>query len=112
MASDVTKEIARLLGGDPICNGRVTMDTVEAIAALVEQGAGRWAGVIPLVEQISAEEGATVAFSGPNPDFNGLPNEAVTVQQGPGWYEQTYRGDTLADCLRQALARREAESAP
>jgi hypothetical protein len=35
MASDVTKEIARLLGGDPICNGRVTMDTVEAIAALV-----------------------------------------------------------------------------
>lgn len=35
MASDVSKEIARLLGGDPICNGRVTMDTVEAIAALV-----------------------------------------------------------------------------
>ena len=35
MARDVTTEIARLLGGDPICNGRVTMDTVEAIAALV-----------------------------------------------------------------------------
>ena len=35
MASDVTTEIARLLGRDPICNGRVTMDTVEAIAALV-----------------------------------------------------------------------------
>lgn len=35
MASDVSKEIARLLGRDPICNGRVTMDTVEAIATLV-----------------------------------------------------------------------------
>ena len=35
MASDATTEIARLLGRDPICNGRVTMDTVEAIAALV-----------------------------------------------------------------------------
>lgn len=34
-ASGITTEIARLLGGDPICNGRVTMDTVEAIAALV-----------------------------------------------------------------------------
>lgn len=31
----ITTEIARLLGRDPICNGRVTMDTVEAIAALV-----------------------------------------------------------------------------
>lgn len=112
MASDVTREIARLLGGDPICNGRVTMGTVMTIAALVGQGTGRWAGVSELVEAITKDEGATVTFTGPNPDFNGLPNEAVTVQQGPGWSEEIYRGDSLADCLRRALAHRESESVP
>lgn len=64
----------------------------------------RWAGVIPLVEQITAEEGATVAFACQNPDFNGLPNEAVTVVRGPDWQEVTYRADTLAECLTAALA--------
>jgi hypothetical protein len=31
----VSEEISRLLGNDPICGGRVTNDTVQAIAALV-----------------------------------------------------------------------------
>jgi len=63
----------------------------------------RWAGVIPLVEQITAEEGASVTFVCGNPDFNGLPNEAVTVFRGEDWQEETYRADTLAECLRAAL---------
>lgn len=63
----------------------------------------RWDGVIPLIEQILAEEGASVTFVCSNPDFNGLPNEAVTVLQGEDWQEVTYRADTLADCLRAAL---------
>lgn len=63
----------------------------------------RWKGVIPLIEQITVEEGANVTFVCANPDFNGLPNEAVTVFQGEDWQEVTYRADTLADCLRAAL---------
>ena len=63
----------------------------------------RWKGVIPLIEQITVEEGASVTFVCANPDFNGLPNEAVTVFQGEDWQEVTYRDDTLADCLRAAL---------
>lgn len=71
-------------------------------------GEGRWAGVIELVEQITAEEGASVMFVCPNPDFNGLPNESVQVLRGPGWEEQWFRADTLADCLRAALAASDA----
>lgn len=63
----------------------------------------RWADVIPLVEKITAEEGASVTFVGPNPDFNGLPGEAIIVTCGPHWKESFYRADTLADCLRAAL---------
>lgn len=63
----------------------------------------RWADVIPLVERITEEEGASVTFFGPNPDFNGLPNEAVIVIRGPHWTESFYRADTLAACLQNAL---------
>lgn len=72
------------------------------------QGRDRWAGVIELVEQITAEEGASVTFVCANPDFNGLPNEAVTVMQGEDWQEVTYRGDTLAACLQQAIEQKGA----
>lgn len=80
----------------------------KILAALQPQpadpyAAKRWEGVIPLVEQITAEEGATVTFVCPNPDFNGLPNEVVTVNRGPDWQDTEYRGDTLADCLRAAI---------
>lgn len=63
----------------------------------------RWAGVIPLVEKIMEDEGATVTFTGPNPDFNGLPNECVVVC-GPttNWQDMGFRADTLVDCLRAA----------
>lgn len=81
---------------------------IEAVAQhLIDNGLlayERWRDVIPLVEQILAEEGAAVTFTGPNPDFNDLPNEAVGVTRSPGWFEKTYRADTLADCLRAAIA--------
>jgi hypothetical protein len=35
----VSEEISRLLGNDPICGGRVTNDTVQAIAALAMKAA-------------------------------------------------------------------------
>ena len=65
----------------------------------------RWADVAPLVDQITAEEGASVTFTGPNPDFNDLPNEVVSVcNHATGWVPEYFRADTLADCLRAALA--------
>lgn len=68
-------------------------------------GEGRWEGVPELVDRITAEEGACVTFTGPNPDFNGLPNEAVAICNGrTGWNTEYFRADTLADCLREALA--------
>lgn len=69
-----------------------------------EQMRKRWEGVIPLVEHITAEEGATVTFGCANPDFNGLPNEAVTIVRGPNWTEETWRRDTLVGCLAAAVA--------
>jgi hypothetical protein len=59
---------------------------------------------IPLIEQICSEEGATVTLTGSNPDFNDLPNEAVTVcNSATGWIDQTFRADTIADCLGLVL---------
>lgn len=62
----------------------------------------RWRHVIPLVEHITIEEGACVSFTGGNPDFNGLPNEAVTVTRGDAWEDEIFTGDTLAECLEKA----------
>jgi hypothetical protein len=59
---------------------------------------------LPLIEQICAEEGAAVTLTGGNPDFNGLPNEAVTICNGrTNWEDWTFRANTVADCLRLAL---------
>ena len=41
VSGDVVERIGRLLAGDPICGGRVSSDTVEAIAALTSSGVGR-----------------------------------------------------------------------
>lgn len=64
----------------------------------------RWDGVAELVDLICSDEGATVTFTGQNPDFNGLPNECVFVC-GPttGWKDRDFHADTLTDCLRAAL---------
>lgn len=64
----------------------------------------RWLGVGPLVDKLcEAHEGTAVIFTGQNPDFNGLPNEAVTVVTAPDWKDVVYRGDSLVECLNEAL---------
>ncbi len=61
--------------------------------------------VIELIELICAEEGAEVTFTGSNPDFNGLPNEAVTVcSSATDWSFQTIRADTIHAALLKAVA--------
>lgn len=59
-----------------------------------------------LIDQILAEEGATVTLTGGNPDFNGLPNHCVeVVNSATQWEGRGFRGDTVEDCLRQAIDR-------
>ena len=88
--------------GDDIAWG-----TALAIAQRLEDAGllvpRRWAGVIPLVEHITGEEGATVTFTHGNPDFNDLPDEVVTVMRGPKWEDEQWRGKTLRECLQAAV---------
>lgn len=57
-----------------------------------------------LLQTITAEEGAMVTFTGSNPDFNGLPNEAVTVcNAATGWSDHVFRADTIEACLQAAV---------
>jgi hypothetical protein len=79
-------------------------NAIELCQPVMSTAEKRWFGVSRLVDEILSEEGATVTFSGPNPDFNGLPNEVITVVRGPAWTDETFRGDTLVDCLNQAIS--------
>ena len=63
-----------------------------------------WEKIGPLIDRVISEEGACITLTGSNPDFNGLPNEVITVVRGPAWEEETFRGDTLTECLEKALA--------
>lgn len=58
---------------------------------------------LQLIEELRAEEGASVLILCKNPDFNGQKNEAI-VCQAPftGWKEERFDGDTLIECLRSA----------
>lgn len=56
-----------------------------------------------LIEELRAEEGASVLIRCKNPDFNGLKNEAIVCQASfTGWKEERFDGDTLVECLRSA----------
>jgi hypothetical protein len=62
------------------------------------------ATAIDLIEQICLEEGATVTLTGPNPDNNGLPNEAVTVcNDDTSWQDRIFRRDTVEEALQAAI---------
>lgn len=56
-----------------------------------------------IVDRICAEEGATVMFTGDNPDFNGLPNSCVVVCGSfTGWIDKDVRADSVIEALRLA----------
>lgn len=59
--------------------------------------------IVTLLEQLRAEEGASVLILCKNPDFNGHKNERI-VCQAPftNWDEENFDGDTLVECLRDA----------
>lgn len=59
---------------------------------------------IALIEKILVEEGASVRLAGPNPDNNGLPNEAVEVcNDNTDWQSRIFRRDTLEEALQAAI---------
>ncbi len=56
-----------------------------------------------LIEELRAEEGASILICCQNPDFNGLKNERIICQAGfTDWKEETFDGDTLIEALREA----------
>lgn len=58
-----------------------------------------------LIDALTDGEGDTVTFGCKNPDFNGLPNECVTVNASwTGWQDRDFRADTRQACLEAALA--------
>lgn len=63
---------------------------------------------LQLINQLRAEEGASVLICCQNPDFNGLKNERV-VCQAPftKWAEEPFDGDTLVEALRNAARAQE-----
>lgn len=89
---------------------RAAHASAEQLLALIPEQLGgdrtvqQLAEAIPLILQVLAEEGATVTLTGSNPDFNGLPDEAVTVcNAATDWKDRTYRAASIAECMRSAL---------
>ncbi len=59
--------------------------------------------ILQLIDELRADEGASVLILCQNPDFNGQKNEAVICQAGfTKWAEERFDGDTLVEALRAA----------
>jgi hypothetical protein len=61
--------------------------------------------IVNILEELRAEEGASVCILCKNPDFgNNLKNEGVICQAGfTGWKEERFDGDTLLEALGNAV---------
>lgn len=56
-----------------------------------------------IVEELRAEEGATIEIGGSNPDFNGQPNEVVIVTDDwTAWKPRRFGAETVLLALRAA----------
>lgn len=64
--------------------------------------------IVACIDQLRADEGATVTLCSDNADFNGLPNCAVEVTDAWTAYRpETFRADTLLEALQLACAAKE-----
>jgi hypothetical protein len=58
---------------------------------------------LALIEALRADEGSSVVLLCDNPDFNGMPNNAIEVNGAwTDWKDVRFMGDTILDCLEQA----------
>lgn len=59
--------------------------------------------IVDPLNRLREDEGNVVMFICPNPDFNGLPDEAIeVVADWTGWKPARFTGRTLAECLAAA----------
>ena len=66
-----------------------------------------------LLEKLRFDEGSSVEFTSDNAGFNGLPNCAVDVTDAwTDWKPETFRADTVIECLRAACAAKQANLKP
>lgn len=78
---------------------REAADEIERLRAIVDP-----------IERLRAPEGAFVEIACSNPDYNGLPNECVTVcDDWTGNRPIEFRADTVAECLAAAESARDAK---
>lgn len=57
-----------------------------------------------LIDLLTDGEGDAVTFCSRNADFNGLPNDCITINASwTDWQDRDFRADTRADCLRMAF---------
>lgn len=64
-----------------------------------------------LIEQLRANEGATIEICCSNPDFNGQPNEVVVITDDwTAWKPRRFGADTLLEALRAAKTVRDIET--
>lgn len=57
-----------------------------------------------LINVLTDGEGDTVTFCCQNPDFNGLPNEAIIVNASwTNWEDKYFRANTKWECLNLAI---------
>lgn len=67
----------------------------------------RSVAIVQAIDALRENEGAMVTICCDNPDYNGLPNCAIDVCDGwTDWEEESFRADTVLDCLQLALKSR------
>lgn len=68
--------------------------------------------VLGMIDQLRKNEGSSVIIHCSNPDFNGLPNECISVvDEWTEWEERDFRDNTLLGCLQAAIKARNERSA-
>lgn len=60
--------------------------------------------LVVLLNELREEEGTLVTICSQNPDFNGLPNECISVNAWwTEWEDREFRANSLLECMRLAL---------
>jgi hypothetical protein len=76
----------------------------KAVDGEFARGVEAAANTDDLISFLTDGEGDTVTFCCSNPDFNGLPNECVSVNaMWTNWIDRDFRADTRRDCLLAAV---------
>lgn len=71
----------------------------EAKLAEAREGAEIW----QIIKKLTFDEGASLNVLCPNPDFNGLPDYAIEINnEATGWEDKRFSDDSQIECFRHA----------